>query len=123
MYREGFGRVVGGMMNAGPYPNWEGLGGWGWLGLVLFLAIIVWSLVWKGFALWKAARNKSAGWFIVLLVVNTLGILEILYIFVFGRKCSCGKEECLECCGKEGCEESCCGDCCCSKKMCRNGKK
>lgn len=123
MYGDGFGRVMGGMMNVGPYQNWEGAGHWGWLGLTLLLALIVWSLIWKGFALWRAAQNKSAGWFIVLLVVNTLGLLEILYIFVFGKKCCCGEEECSKCAGEEKSEKDCCGDCCCIKKMCRNGKK
>ena len=48
--------------------------------------IIVWSLPWKGVALWKAARNRQLVWFIVLLVVNTLAILEIIYIFAFSKK-------------------------------------
>lgn len=50
------------------------------------IPLMVWSLVWKGWALWKAAKNDSKPWFIALLIVNTLGILEILYIFVFGKK-------------------------------------
>ncbi len=54
-------------------------------GLVLALAII-WSLIWKGLALWKAARVGSKVWFVVLLVVNTFGILEILYLYVFSKK-------------------------------------
>lgn len=53
--------------------------------LILVLALL-WSLPWKGVALWKAGRNNSIPWFIVLLLVNTLGILEILYIFVLGKK-------------------------------------
>ena len=53
--------------------------------LLLVLAIL-WSVPWKGVALWKAGRNNHLIWFIVLLLVNTLGILEILYIFVFGKK-------------------------------------
>jgi methionyl-tRNA synthetase len=48
-----------------------------------FILMLVWAGVWKGIALWKAARRKQIGWFIVLLVVNTVGILEILYIFLF----------------------------------------
>ncbi len=56
---------------------------------VLFTVIVliasVWGAVWKGIALWKSARNKNLVWFIVLLVVNTVGILEILYIFVFSK--------------------------------------
>jgi hypothetical protein len=52
----------------------------------LLVIISVWSLVWKGLALWKAAAvKKNPIWFIVLLVVNTLGILEILYLFVFSE--------------------------------------
>jgi len=52
---------------------------------VLFL-IMLWVLPWKGLALWKAAHKKDQWWFIVMLVVNTLGILEILYIYVFSRR-------------------------------------
>lgn len=60
-------------------------------GLVGFLPIIlmvlmVWVLFWKGLALWKSARLNQKYWFTALLVINTLGILEILYIFVFSRK-------------------------------------
>ncbi len=53
---------------------------------VLVILITIWSLVWKGMALWRAARNNSKIWFVVLLIVNTLGILEILYLFVFGKE-------------------------------------
>ncbi|PIR44025.1 hypothetical protein COV23_02005 [Candidatus Wolfebacteria bacterium CG10_big_fil_rev_8_21_14_0_10_31_9] len=53
---------------------------------VLFAVLMVWSIIWKGLALWKAAKNGSIKWFIVLLVVNTMGILEILYIYVFSKR-------------------------------------
>jgi len=51
----------------------------------LIVIILIWSFIWKGLALWKAARKNSIVWFVVLLLVNTLGILEILYIFVFSE--------------------------------------
>ena len=35
----------------------------------------------KGWALWRAARREEKGWFIALLIVNTAGILELIYIF------------------------------------------
>ena len=57
--------------------------------IILFIIIAIWSLTWKGFALWKSARKNHLVWFIVLLIVNTIGILEILYLFIFselGRK-------------------------------------
>lgn len=46
----------------------------------------IWVLPWKGVALWKSARRGEKWWFIALLILNTLAILEILYIFVFSRK-------------------------------------
>ncbi len=52
----------------------------------IFFAIIVWSVAWKGIALWKAARRGEYIWFIAILVLNTLGILEIIYIFYFMRR-------------------------------------
>lgn len=47
---------------------------------------VVWSSVWKGIALWRAGGNRHLAWFIAMLIVNTLGILEIIYIFAFSRK-------------------------------------
>jgi methionyl-tRNA synthetase len=52
---------------------------------ILLVTIVIWSLIWKGLALWKSARKKSSIWFVVLLVVNSVGILEILYIFIFSK--------------------------------------
>lgn len=54
--------------------------------MALLVVIVIWVLCWKGVALWTAARNNSKPWFVALLVVNTIGILEILYIFVFSKK-------------------------------------
>lgn len=54
--------------------------------IVLITLLALWTIPWKGVALWKAARSGSKPWFIALLIVNTAGILEILYIFVFGRE-------------------------------------
>ena len=51
----------------------------------LFIIFLIWVMVWKGLALWKSARLNSIVWFVILLVVNTAGILEILYIFVFSK--------------------------------------
>ena len=53
---------------------------------VLFAILAVWSLVWKGIALWKSARNNQPIWYVVMLLVNTVGILEIIYIFFFSNK-------------------------------------
>lgn len=49
-------------------------------------ALLVWSIAWKGLALWNASKNSQKNWFIAILVVNTIGILEIAYLFGFAKK-------------------------------------
>ena len=51
---------------------------------IIFL-ISLWVLPWKAIALWKAGKNNHKKWFVALLVLNTLAVLEILYIFVFSK--------------------------------------
>jgi len=50
--------------------------------------ITIWTLPWKGVALWKSAKNGQLVWFIALLVLNTLAILEIVYLAFFQKKVS-----------------------------------
>ena len=52
------------------------------LGLVIF----IWILFWKGMALWRAAKNDQRNWYIAILLLNTLGILEIIFLFKFAKK-------------------------------------
>lgn len=47
--------------------------------------LVVWAIVWKGLALWKSAKKIKIVWFIFALVLNTVGIFEIGYIFVFSK--------------------------------------
>jgi hypothetical protein len=54
--------------------------------MLLFAILMAWTLVWKGLALWKAAQAGSKKWFIALLILNTLGILEIVYVFFVKTK-------------------------------------
>jgi Family of unknown function (DUF5652) len=67
------------------WNNMFGVGqlGPGMGGVIVIVAI--WSLIWKGLALWKSAREGSKPWFVILLIVNTIGILEILYLYVFSK--------------------------------------
>jgi hypothetical protein len=52
----------------------------------LLIALLVWSIFWKGLALWHAARRTEVVWFIIFLFVNTIGILEIVYLFAFAKR-------------------------------------
>lgn len=47
----------------------------------LIILAVLWSVFWKGLALWHAARRGQYWWFLIILFVNTLGILEIIYLF------------------------------------------
>ncbi|HCI05243.1 TPA: hypothetical protein DEX28_00675 [Patescibacteria group bacterium] len=49
------------------------------------LLVLAWTLTWKGMALWKAARSSQKNWFVALLVINTLGVLEIFYLYFWDR--------------------------------------
>ena len=53
---------------------------------ILQFALFAWSIAWKGVALWNAAKNSQKNWFIAILVINTVGILEIIYLFRFAKK-------------------------------------
>ncbi len=55
------------------------------MSVFVFALIILWSGVWKLIALWKAGRNNHLAWFIVMGILNTAGILPILYIFWFSK--------------------------------------
>lgn len=48
--------------------------------------IVAWSIAWKAIAAWHAARNNQLGWFIALFVVNTVGLLEIIYLAFFAKR-------------------------------------
>jgi len=52
----------------------------------LIILLILWTIPWKGMALWKAAQLSQKKWFIILLVLNTFGILEIIYLRFIARK-------------------------------------
>ncbi len=63
--------------------NWEV---WGTPVLWPFWVIlVVWTLLWKAWALWIAARKGEKVWFGFLLVLNTMGILEIIYIYIINK--------------------------------------
>jgi hypothetical protein len=51
----------------------------------IVVLVVLWSLVWKGLALWHSGRRGDSWWFVILLVVNTLGILEIIYLFFVAK--------------------------------------
>ena len=51
----------------------------------ILLVVLLWTIPWKGIALWKAARNGQTAWFVTLLILNTVSVLEIVYIFFYSK--------------------------------------
>ncbi len=49
--------------------------------LILIAVLAIWDLVWKGFALWRAARRREKELFIALLVLNTAGLFPMFYLY------------------------------------------
>ncbi len=45
-----------------------------------FIILVIWEFIWKGMALWRAARLGQKGWYLILLFINTAGILSIIYL-------------------------------------------
>jgi len=54
--------------------------------LFILIPLLLWSLIWKGLALWKTGRNNQLVWFIFILIFNTAGILPIVYLLFFQKK-------------------------------------
>ncbi len=50
--------------------------------IYLIAILAVWELVWKGLALWKAAKRRQTAWFIAILVINSAGVLPIIYLLL-----------------------------------------
>jgi len=67
--------AIGG--GTGEFSIWYAIG---------ILALVVWTMVWKGLALWGSAKNGHKIWFIALLILNTAGLLEIVYYFFFRKR-------------------------------------
>lgn len=55
-----------------------------WLWFII-IPLAIWTLFWKSLALWHAARRGSVVWFIILMLVNTAGILEIIFLIIAGK--------------------------------------
>jgi methionyl-tRNA synthetase len=54
--------------------------------LFWLIPLIIWEAIWKGIALWKSGRNNQLKWFIAVLILNTVGILPIIYLKFFQKK-------------------------------------
>jgi len=54
--------------------------------LPFIIFFVLWEVIWKLLAMWRAAQNRQPGWFICLALINTMGILPILYLLLVKNK-------------------------------------
>lgn len=54
--------------------------------LTWLLPLLIWEFIWKGIGLWKSAKNNQTAWFVAILILNTVGILPIVYVKFFQKK-------------------------------------
>ena len=53
--------------------------------MAVIIVVTIWSSIWKAIAMWKSARNNQIVWFVCVLIFNTVGLLEIIYLAFFQR--------------------------------------
>lgn len=51
----------------------------------VIIILVIWDIIWKLVAMWHASRNSQLAWYIVLAIINSVGILPIFYIFVIRK--------------------------------------
>ena len=61
--------------------------------VVALVLLVSWEFVWKGLALWRAARRQQPYWFVAILIINSLGILPIFYLLFTSRKAAVAAEQ------------------------------
>jgi len=59
----------------------------------IIIILVVWDLVWRLIALWKAGRNNHLAWFICIAIINTVGILPIIYLLIQKKKLTDKKDD------------------------------
>jgi methionyl-tRNA synthetase len=52
----------------------------------LFAVVAIWLLTIKGLALYRAGAQRQKGWFVALFVINTFGILELVYLLAISKR-------------------------------------
>ncbi len=48
----------------------------------LIVIITLWDFFWKAWGLWISAQRKEKIWFALILIINSAGILPIIYLWL-----------------------------------------
>jgi len=61
------------------WPFWPAL-------FTLLMLVFVLDIILRAVSLWRAARANQTAWFIALLILNTIGILPLIYLLFFAKE-------------------------------------
>lgn len=53
---------------------------------IFIVLLALWTIPWKMYAIWTAVKHNQKKWFVALVILNTVSILEIFYIFKIAKK-------------------------------------
>ena len=53
---------------------------------LIVLVMVIWSIFWKCYSVWTAVKRGDKRWFVALVILNTAGILDMIYIFGVVKK-------------------------------------
>lgn len=56
------------------------------IAIIILIILCIWTIFWKAYSVWTSARMGHRKWFFVLLVLNTIGILDIFYLIFVAKK-------------------------------------
>ena len=51
----------------------------------LIIILAIWDMIWKIVAMWYASRDNQKMWYILLAIINSIGVLPILYLLVIRK--------------------------------------
>lgn len=64
--------------------------------VIIIVVLALWELFWKGVALWRAAHQNQRSWFIALLLINSAGVLPIIYMLMTNFRTDAAEEKYLQ---------------------------
>jgi hypothetical protein len=53
---------------------------------MLIIILVLWTIPWKVYSLWLAAKRDHKKWFVAIVLLNTISILEIFYVRKIAKK-------------------------------------
>ena len=53
---------------------------WIWL-----IPLVIWTIIWKGIGRWRAGRNDHKIWFVIMFIINSVGIIPIIYLIFIDK--------------------------------------